>query len=136
MPATTNTKKKKTPEKVEHRIREGSPEALIVGSLIFDDDPHMCRISQSAYDRLPRFVCRALKVDFDGDVPTVRRRMVDAGLNAGEVDQLLDISTRSFEAVRRRAPHTFQEGGGISTPKPAREIFDEAHQAIMQQSKR
>jgi len=135
MPAT-NTEKKKTPEKVKHRIREGSPEALMVGSLIFDDDPHLCRIHQSAYERMPRFLCRALKVDFDGDRKTISRRLLAAGLNAAEVDQLLDTSTRSFEAVRRRAPHRFHEGSGVSTPKPAREIFDAAHQAIMQQPKR
>jgi len=129
--------KKTAQEQVKHRIREGSPEALMIGSLIFEDDPHLCRIHQSAYERMPRFLCRALKaVDFDGDRKTISRRLLGAGLNEAEVDQLLDTSTRSFEAVRRRAPHTFHEGSGVSTPKPARAIFNEAHQAIMQQPKR
>lgn len=63
-----------------------------------------------------------------------RRRMVDAGLNAAEVDQLLDTGRRAFQSARRRAPSTWGEGG-VSTPKPAREIFSAAHQAIMQQPK-
>ncbi len=134
MPAT-HTEKKKTPTKVKNRIKEDSPEALMIGSLMFGDDPHICRINQSAYERMPSFICRAIKTDFDGDLPTIRRRMLDAGLNPTDVDQLLETAQRSFETIRRRSPHTFQEGG-FSTPKPAREIFDEAHQAIMQQPKR
>jgi len=133
MPAT-HTEKKKT-AKVKNCIKEGSPEALMIGSLIFGEDPHLCRINQSAYERMPSFICRAIKADFDGDLPTIRRRMLDAGLNADDVDQLLETAQQSFETIRRRSPHTFHEGG-VSTPKPAREIFDEAHQAIMQQPKR
>jgi len=134
MPAT-HAKKKETPAKMRNCIREDSPEALMIGSLIFADDPHLCRVNQSAYERMPSFICRAIKTNFDGDLPTIRRRMLDAGLNATDVDQLLETAQRSFEAIRRRSPHTFHEGG-VSTPKPARGIFQEAHAAIMQQPKR
>ena len=136
MPATTNTEKKKGAEKVNNRIRENSPEAVMIGALIFGEHPHLCRIHQSAYERMPLFACRAAKVDFDGDLPSIRRRMLDAGLGGDEVELLLETAQRSFEAVRRRSPHTFPEGSGRSIPKPSIEIFNQAQEGLMQQPKR
>jgi len=117
-------------------IKMDSAEARLVGSIVFGDRHLACRLEQSAYERFPQFLAKAMRCNLEGDIPTVQRRMMKAGLSSDEAEYLLTTAEQALNAAYRAGPQRWAEGGGVSQHMPPSEVFEQAHQDILQQPKR